>query len=128
MARHFQPISDVLPDFGFCYGVPCYMGIIPYVTTWEEALRIFASRPDLTISQRPNTVEVANGPIESISAYWERKNGIIFEVSVRIRADVLRVEKIITEMGTPCAVYPVPSPNMSRPYLMRLSYSYWFVW
>jgi hypothetical protein len=98
-----QPSPDIVLDgFGLCDGKPCFLGIKPGVTTFEEAKKVVVVRyPDTIIDGNHMIIPYGTNTIsiESSDSIVDRVQIDALEGSASIP-----LRSVITKFGPPCAV------------------------
>ncbi len=113
-----QPQPEFFRYFGICEGVPCYMGIVPGQTTWDEAQRIITNTPNFSVyTDEINTFSVFNPP-QHIK-FLVREN-IVLVIDIRLDGNnTPALGNMILRLGYPCALGLSSVPLLfAYPYLL----------
>jgi hypothetical protein len=108
-----------IAGFDTCDNVPCYQGIIPLKTTFENAKIIIARLPGATLSNS-DEASLPDGPIQNVRIL-PSSDGRLREVDLIPRGNAISLGHVISRLGTPCAVYPV-EPNAWLPSIIIVAY------
>jgi hypothetical protein len=97
-----QPQPELLRALGYCDGMPCYMGIVPGKTTWDEAVEIVSGTHIVHV--RAADFLAAHSTIEPFLNIQIRPYNDSFSVELWTEKASVSVGQVIAFMGTPCAI------------------------
>lgn len=110
-----QPLREPIPDLGECSGVPCYLGITPGSTAWEDVLSLLSTRPGLTFDYLSRTAHTLPGPYSRIQ-FFVSGSGFVEEIDLNVRKTGLRAGDVIVRFGVPCALLVYPGGDVALRY------------
>jgi len=98
-----EPSPDIILDgFGLCDGKPCFLGIKPGVTTFEDAKKaILVSYPVTVIDKNHMVVNYGTNTIGIDSS-----DGIVYRIQIDTEEESASIPlgSVIAKFGPPCAV------------------------
>src|SRR5262249_9228343 len=102
-----------------CGGMPCYQGIVPLQTSYEDAKGIIARLQGATM-RSSDEASISGDPIQSVR-YYRSGDGRVRDISLTVRGNAIVLGDVITRLGTPCAVFSFVS-TATLPFPSSVNY------
>jgi hypothetical protein len=98
--------SAILYGFGLCEGSPCFLGIRPGVTTWEEAKKVVRTYYSNAYVDDGAIDIVFDADVISMGS----AKGVVSEIRFTSNDMSLMLSAVLAKIGAPCAVAMYKSP------------------
>jgi len=97
-----NPVSEL--GLALCNRIPCYMGIRPGITTWNEAKALLKSEGALETIQFDKVNALYISKAAGVEVISSEDGGMVFEVRILADFKTEALGHLIQTLGSPCSV------------------------